>query len=153
MFLPEGLLWAPFAAENNQIMLSKRLFHKTGERKKFDIMMTNFIPNRNFMWLNSLYSLMYRNTYHVTFFTLPSTFRYHDYNFLSQTVISSGAHSSPLPIVFKPCRSFADRDLVDRECKRILLIVIFVDLDPRGSSNRRSRVDRDLVLRDLDRDL
>ena len=59
--------------------------------------MTNFIPNRNLMWLNSLYSLMYRNTYHVTFFTLPSTFRYHDDDFLSQFVISSGAHISPLP--------------------------------------------------------
>ena len=45
-------------------------------------MITIFIPNRNFIWLNSLYSLMYRNTYHVTFFTLLSTFRYHNFVFL-----------------------------------------------------------------------
>ena len=51
------------------------------------------------------------------------------------------------------CWSWVWEDLLDRERKRISLIVIFVDLDPRGSSNRRSRVDRDLVPQDLDRDL
>ena len=47
-------------------------------------MMTFCIPNRNFILLNSLYSVMYRNTYHVTIFSLPSIFRYQSDDFISK---------------------------------------------------------------------
>ena len=54
--------------ENNYFTKMEKLFF----RYHVDI----FYPKRNFIWLNSLYSLMYRNTYHVTFLILPSTFQF-----------------------------------------------------------------------------
>ena len=60
----------------------------------FEIMMTIFIPSRNFILLNCLYFLMYRNTYHVTYLTLDFSILL--LNFLCQIKkINAMSHRDP----------------------------------------------------------